>query len=83
MSYAINLRNILLVVFASLLLTACATQKKAAKESSVSGLIQSDVYTGTDTVEFLATGVQDRVFSVPKLSVSCKIVVRINIYKFS
>ena len=62
MSYAINLRNILLVVFASLLLTACATQKKAAKDSSASGLIQSDVYTGGDTVEFLATGVKDRVF---------------------
>jgi len=42
-------------------MTACATQKKAAKESG-SGLIQSDVYTGGDTVEFLATGVKDRVF---------------------
>ena len=61
MSYAINLRNFILVVFASLLLTACATQKKAVKESA-SGLIQSDVYTGADTVEFLATGVKDRVF---------------------
>ena len=61
MSYAINLRNFLLVVFASLLLTACATQKKVAKDSST-GLIQSDVYTGGDTVEFLATGVKDRVF---------------------
>ena len=61
MSYAINLRNIILVVFASLLLTACATQKKVAKDSST-GLIQSDVYTGGDTVEFLATGVKDRVF---------------------
>ena len=36
-------------------------KKKAAKESG-SGLIQSDVYTGGDTVEFLATGVKDRVF---------------------
>ena len=62
MSYAVNVRNFLLVVFASLLLTACATQKKAAKDSSTSGLIQSDVYTGGDTVEFLATGVKDRVF---------------------
>jgi len=61
MSYAVNVRNFLLVVFASLLLTACATQKKAAK-GSASGLIQSDVYTGADTVEFLATGVKDRVF---------------------
>lgn len=68
MSYAINLRNILLVVFASLLLTACATQKKAAKESA-SGLIQSDVYAGADTVEFLATGVKDRVFFATNKSI--------------
>ena len=69
MSYVINLRNILLVVFAGLLLTACATQKKAAKDSSASGLIQSDVYTGNDTVEFLATGVKDRVFFATNKSI--------------
>ena len=57
MSYTVNLRKILLVVFASLALTACAAQKKAPK-----GQMQSDVYTGSDTVEFLATGVKDRVF---------------------
>ena len=68
MSYAINLRNILLVVFAGLLLTACATQKKVAKESA-SGLIQSDIYTGKDTVEFLATGVRDRVFFATNKSI--------------
>ena len=68
MNYAINLRNILLVVFVSLLLTACATQKKAAKESA-SGLIQSDIFTGTDTVEFLATGVKDRVFFATNKSI--------------
>ena len=68
MSYAINLRNFLLVVFASLLLTACATQKKAVKESA-SGLIQSDVYTGSDTVEYLATGVKDRVFFATNKSI--------------
>ena len=68
MSYAINLRNFLLVVFAGLLLTACATQKKVAKESA-SGLIQSDIYTGKDTVEFLATGVPDRVFFATNKSI--------------
>ena len=52
-----NLKKILVVVFASLVLTACAVQKKAAPT-----LIQGDVYTGTDTVEYLATGVKDRVF---------------------
>ena len=58
MMYAVNLRKILLVILASIALTACAAQtKKAAK-----GQMQSDVYTGTDTVEYLATGVKDRVF---------------------
>jgi len=68
MRYAVNLRNFLLVVFAGLLLTACATQKKVAKESA-SGLIQSDIYTGKDTVEFLATGVKDRVFFATNKSI--------------
>ena len=52
-----NLKKLLLIAFAGLILTACATQKKAE-----TGLIQGDVYTGTDTVEYLATGVKDRVF---------------------
>ena len=56
MSYVLNLRKILLVVIASLALSACATQKKST------GQMQGDVYTGTDTVEYLATGVKDRVF---------------------
>ena len=68
MSYAVNLRNILLVIFASLLLTACATQKKVEKKG-IGGLLQSDVYTGSDTVEFLATGVQDRVFFATNKSI--------------
>ena len=67
MSYAVNLRKILLVVFVSLLVTACATQKRAAKDSA--GLLQSDVFTGTDTVEFLATGVKDRVFFATNKSI--------------
>ena len=55
-----NLRKILkngfLILVASLVLTACATQKKST------GQLQGDVYTGTDTVEYLASGVPDRVF---------------------
>jgi len=55
-----NLRKIFkngfLIVLASLVLTACATQKKTG------GQLQGDVYTGTDTVEYLASGVPDRVF---------------------
>ena len=45
-----------MIVLAGVALTACATQKKQ------SGMMQGDVYTGTDTVEYLATGVADRVF---------------------
>ena len=51
------LRNAMLVVFASLVLSACATKKVATM-----GQMQGDVYTGTDTVEYLADGVPDRVF---------------------
>ena len=51
------LKNGFLILVASLVLTACATQQK----SSVSQM-QGDVYTGTDTVEYLASGVPDRVF---------------------
>ena len=50
-----NFKRILIVVLASIALTACATQKKAGK-------MTGDVYTGSDTVEYLATGVKDRVF---------------------
>ena len=52
------LKNALLVVLACLALSACATQKKV----STTGQMQGDVYTGTDTVEYLASGVPDRVF---------------------
>ena len=50
------IRKILLVFLACTFLTACATTKKST------GQMQGDVYTGTDTVEYLATGVKDRVF---------------------
>ena len=50
------LKNTILVILAGLILSACATQKKST------GQLQGDVYTGTDTVEYLASGVPDRVF---------------------
>ena len=56
MSFSMNLKRVLMVALACLLLTACATTKKQKTQ------IQGDVYTGTDTVEYLATGVPDRVF---------------------
>ena len=50
-----NLKNIFLVVFTTLILSACSTAKKA-------GDIDGDVYTGKETVKYLASGVPDRVF---------------------
>ena len=52
------LRNTFLVLMAGLILTACATTKKVTTTKQMQG----DVYTGTDTVEYLASGVPDRVF---------------------
>jgi peptidoglycan-associated lipoprotein len=50
-------KNAFLIILASLVLSACATQVK-----KTSGQMQGDVYTGTDTVKELAKGVPDRVF---------------------
>ena len=55
MIFGIDLKKTLIVILAGIALTACATQKKAGK-------MTGDVYTGTDTIEYLATGVADRVF---------------------
>ena len=57
------LKRFLIVVLASMALTACAVQKKS------SNLMQGDVYTGTETVEYLASGVPDRVFFATNKSV--------------
>ena len=56
MIFGMNLKRFLIVILAGVALTACATQKKQT------GMLSGDVYTGTDTVEYLATGVKDRVF---------------------
>ena len=56
MNLTTNLKRVMLVAFASIALTACATSKKST------GQMQGDVYSGMDTVQFLATGVKDRVF---------------------
>ena len=50
-----NLKKTVLVLFTTLILSACSTAKKSAD-------IEGDVYTGKETVEFLAAGVPDRVF---------------------
>ena len=51
------LKNAFLVVLFSFVLSACATKTK-----QIGSQLQGDVYTGTDTVEYLAKGVPDRVF---------------------
>jgi len=56
------LKNGFLILIASLVLTACATQKKVTVPSVPSGQIQGDVFIGSDTVKELASGVPDRVF---------------------
>ena len=53
------LKNTFLVILLSMVVSACATKKTATK---IDSQIQGDVYTGTDTVEYLAKGVPDRVF---------------------
>ena len=55
MKFNTNLKNLVLILFATLALSACSTAKK-------SGQLDGDVYTGSDTVEYLASGVPDRVF---------------------
>ena len=50
-----NLKNIFLVILTTLILSACSTAKK-------SGNIDGDVYTGKETVKYLASGVPDRIF---------------------
>jgi len=50
-------KNALLIILASLVLSACATQVK-----KTTGQMQGDVYTGSETVKELAKGVPDRVF---------------------
>ena len=57
MDFAAKFGRVLLIAFVGMALTACATQVKKG-----TGMMQGDVYTGTDTVEYLATGVKDRVF---------------------
>ena len=55
MNFNDKIKNVLIVLIATFALSACSTAKK-------SGDIDGDVYTGTQTVEYLASGVPDRVF---------------------
>ncbi len=55
MKFNTKIRNLLIILFSTLALSACSTSKKSVGTTG-------DVYTGTDTVEYLAPGVKDRVF---------------------
>jgi peptidoglycan-associated lipoprotein len=57
MKFNIKIRNLLIILFSTLALSACSTAKKTSTVGTT-----GDVYTGTDTVEYLAPGVKDRVF---------------------
>ena len=50
-----KITNLLIIALSTIALSACSTAKK-------SGVGAGDVYTGNATVEYLATGVKDRVF---------------------
>ena len=49
-------RSLLIILFSALMISACSTAKKSGDA------LKNDVYTGTETVEYLANGVPDRVF---------------------
>ena len=55
MKFNNKIKNIVIVLLSTLVLSACSTAKKSSVGSG-------DVYTGTDTIEYLASGVKDRVF---------------------
>ena len=63
MTLKTNLKNILAIVFATLILSACSTAKKT-------GDLDGDVYTGKETVEYLASGVPDKYFATNKSSLT-------------
>ena len=50
------IKNLFIVLFSTLLISACSTAKKAGVDTV------HEVYTGTETVKYLAKGVPDRVF---------------------
>jgi len=57
MNLSKTFKNGFLILLSCLILSACATKK-----TETMGQLQGDVYTGSDSVEYLASGVPDRVF---------------------
>ena len=60
-----SLKNLLLVIIAALMLSACATKTTKKVDSQIAG----DVFAGEETVKYLATGVPDRVFFATNKSI--------------
>jgi peptidoglycan-associated lipoprotein len=56
MKFNKKITNLLIILISTLALSACSTAKKSGSGSS------ADVYTGKATIEYLASGVKDRVF---------------------
>tara|TARA_B100000795_G_C22467247_1_gene311593 strand:- start:24 stop:503 length:480 start_codon:yes stop_codon:yes gene_type:complete len=56
MKFNKQIKNLLIVLISTLALSACSTAKKSGSGTA------GDVYTGKDTVQYLASGVKDRVF---------------------
>ena len=56
MKFNKKITNILIILISTLALSACSTAKKSGVGAS------GDVYTGKDTIQYLASGVKDRVF---------------------
>jgi peptidoglycan-associated lipoprotein len=56
MKFNKHIKNLLTILITTLALSACAASKKSAVGTS------DDTYTGNDTVQYLASGVKDRVF---------------------
>ena len=54
------LKNTFLVILLTLVVSACASKKTTT--TKMDSQIQGDVFIGSDTVEYLAKGVPDRVF---------------------
>ena len=55
MKFNNKIKNILIILISTLALSACSTAKKTVGTTG-------DVYTGEDTIQYLAPGVKDRVF---------------------
>jgi len=56
MKFNKKITNLLIILISTFALSACSTAKKSGSAGS------SDVYSGTETVQYLASGVKDRVF---------------------